>query len=196
VEQRQIIISPDAFTELSELLDLHRDMGAESFIKPFREFCERHGWNWFGLEPKRIFNFNAMQLVAAYGRGRYYDERLRQLQNGAFAFWVFKAEPECPDAHIAFNGLALRPDHGFWNRYFPPLGWRCGCYVVGTGSEAGIRRLGGDPDKRPPGWWSRIDPVTELPPGIEEPWGTPEAPSLLLLLAAMVDGHSPKPDFG
>lgn len=178
------------------MLEATRNEGAEKFVKPFRLFCEKHGWDWFEFEPKRLFDFNALQLAAAYGRACYSEDRLRQLREGNLAFWVFHAGADCPAEHIEFDGVALLSNHGFWARYFPPLGWSCGCYVVGAASERGVSRLGGDPRKKLPGWWCRINPKTELPFGVEEPWSAPGAPDLLFLLAAMVEGHSPQPDFG
>lgn len=196
MEKPEIAVTPQAVAELRALLDANRNHGTESFIWPFRALCERHGWDWFGLESKHLFNFNAMQLAAAYERGRYCEDRLRQLCESDFTSWTFRAGPDCPEKHQQLNGIVLPPAHTFWGRYYPPLGWECGCYVIGANSNAALRRMGGDPSKQLPEWWERIDPATELRPGIEEPWGSQGAPDPLLLLAAMIDGHSPKPDFG
>ena len=196
MEKRQINITAQSIDELQILLEECRNMGAGSFVKPFRAHCEKHQWDWFGLEPKKLFDYNARLLISAFGHSRYANERLGQLVEGNFAFWIFKAEPDCPDEHVSFDRISLPPDHGFWQRYMPPLGWECGCYVVGASSAAAVVRLNGDLDKPLPGWWSRIDPATELPAGVEEPWGMPDGPDLLLLLAAIIDGHAPQPDFG
>jgi len=72
--------------------------------------------------------------------------------------------------HLAWNGLALPPDHLFWTTHYPPNGWGCHCYVVGARSETGARRLGGDPDKRVDPDWSETDPKTGAPVGIDKGW--------------------------
>ena len=127
--------------------------GLEAFRKDFKEIVERHGWHgWTGEDSaagwawrtKVIYQTN---LNTAYAAGRY-----AQLLEGNFAFWVYKHSETAQNPrphHLAWNDMALPPEHEFWQTHYPPNGWGCGCYVVGTRSERGIRRLGGDPDKQP-----------------------------------------------
>lgn len=82
----------------------------------------------------------------------YSAQRYAQLLEGEFAFWVYRADVDCPAQHQELNGLALQSDHDFWRQYYPPLDDECGCYVVGARSEACIRRLGGDPERTIPEW--------------------------------------------
>jgi hypothetical protein len=86
--------------------------------------------------------------------------RYQQLADGQFAFWVWRStEPfYCPDRHIALDGIALPPDHLFWQRWRLPIHSDCRCYIVGARTEAGVRRVGGDPGKPLPDWWSSVDP--------------------------------------
>lgn len=196
MEHREIAVTGEAVAELRDLLEVNRFAGVEKFIKPFRAFCEKHDWEWFGLEPKRVFNFYAVQLASGYSGSRALGYRLKQLRNERYSVWIYHADPSCPDTHHRFDGLVLPPDHDFWTYYTPPLGWRCGCSISPADRPSQIARLRGDPAKQLPVGWDTVDPAAELHSGIEEAWGTQDGPDLLLLLAAIVDGHSPKPDFG
>lgn len=91
--------------------------------------------------------------------------RLRQLKDGRFPLWVYLAS-DCP-AHSHLHGVALPSDHVFWDSHFPPNGWFCNCRVKGTHSAAGVRRLGGNPDKPLPQEWNVLDLGTGLPEGID-----------------------------
>lgn len=80
-------------------------------------------------------------------------DRRRQLVEGGFRFWVFRHdEIGCEGRHADLDGLALDPADDFWARFFPPLDKDCGCYVVGARTLAGIKRLGGNPDRDKPDW--------------------------------------------
>ena len=82
----------------------------------------------------------------------YSLERKAQLLEGDFGYWVFRAEFDCPERHQELNGLALPPDHPFWQEYYPPLDDTCGCYVIGAHSERSAKTMGGDPTKPLPKW--------------------------------------------
>lgn len=45
------------------------------------------------------------------------------------------------ERHVPFEGIVLPVDHSFWLSYFPPLGFRCRCFVVQR-SRAQIARAG------------------------------------------------------
>jgi SPP1 gp7 family putative phage head morphogenesis protein len=188
MERSQIAITQQSLDALHALLDACANEGAETFIKRFRAHCERHGWVWFGLEPKQAFNRRAMAVF----RSRYSAGRLEQLREGRFGWWVFRADPRCPDAHQQLNGLAVPPDHEFWRYYVPPLGWECRCYLVGAHSSAALR-CSGDPDKPLPAWWNQPDPGTGLRPGVDRLWGGQEPPALLALLEAVFHGEGVPP---
>lgn len=96
---------------------------------------------------------------------RYAAERHRQLRAENSAFWVYRHDANgCEGRHEDLDGLALPPDHPFWQRHYPPLDDECGCYVVGASSPRGVLRIGGDPAKTVPDWveiakpslWSRM----------------------------------------
>ncbi len=83
----------------------------------------------------------------------YAKERLAQLRAEDWELWVYRHDGiGCEGQHEDLNGLALPPEHPFWERFYPPITGTCGCYVVGARSARGADRLGGDPDKPIPEW--------------------------------------------
>lgn len=193
--RKVISVSAESYAALLSLLDIYRNQGAESFAAPFRALCQRYEWDWFGLEPKKLFRFHAESLVIGYCRAEHARERIAQIREGPPKWWVLKCWDDCPMDQRGFNGLVLPPDHPFWRLFLPPHGWRCGCSVYPANSEAAAVRLGGDLDRALPEGWDFIERETGLPPGVEEPWGNLEPPSVDLLLVAIVEGHSPQPAF-
>lgn len=145
----------------------------ETFRKDWRAIVEKHGWHgWTGEGSKKgeawrtrvVFQTN-MAVSRAAGR-------LAQLRDGNFPLWVYlhggSREPR--PRHLAMHGIALPPDHPFWKKWYAPNGWGCTCWVAGARSPAGVRRLGGDPDKKLPDWWDQTDPKTGAPVGIDKGW--------------------------
>lgn len=52
--------------------------------------------------------------------------------------------PESPTSdHRAWEGITLPIDHPFWERWFPPLGFRCRCGVIQMSRSQLARRPGG-----------------------------------------------------
>lgn len=145
----------------------------EEFRKDFRQIVTKHGWHgWTGEgtakgEAWRTRVIYRTNLSTSYAAGR-----LAQLIAGKFKFWVYRhgGSQEPRVQHLAWNGVALEPDHPFWTSHAPPNGWGCSCYVVGARSEAGIRRLGGTPGKKLPEGWQAPDPRTGAPVGIDKGW--------------------------
>lgn len=147
--------------------------GLETFRKDWKAIVEKHGWHgWTGegtakgeaWRTRVVFQTN-MAVSRAAGR-------LAQLRDGNFPFWVYlhggSREPRLQ--HLAWNGIALPPDHPFWLTHYAPNGWGCSCRIRGARSAAGVRRLGGDPDKRLPETWNMADPKTGAPVGIDKGW--------------------------
>lgn len=150
------------------------DKSLDAFRKDFRAIVKRHGWHgWTGEGTKvgeawrtrTIYKTNAS---TSYAAGRY-----AQLVAGNFALWVYKhggsKDPRHEHLHV-FDGLCLPPDHPFWKIFYPPSDWGCSCYVVGASSARAARRLGGDPDKKLPEGWDRINPKTGVPNGAGRNW--------------------------
>lgn len=152
---------------------ISRGTTLEQFRKDFREIVQRrgwHGWTGEGSEKGEAWRTRVIyqtNLATSYAAGRR-----AQLVEGKFRFWVYRhSGAEHPRLHhLAWDGVALPPDHPFWQTHSPPNGWGCGCRIFGARSAAGIRRMGGDPDKQLPEGWGRLDDKTGAPPGIDQGW--------------------------
>lgn len=165
----------DLLTDLAAAVDqaIAEGQGIEAFRKNFREIVRRNGWTgWTGEgsvkgEAWRVGVIYRTNMFTSYAAGR-----LAQLRAGNFKYWVYRhggsLEPRLN--HLSWNGVALPPDHPFWATHYPPSDWGCSCYVVGANSEAGIRRVGGDPAKQLPANWQDRDPKTGAPIGIGKGW--------------------------
>ncbi|WP_126977455.1 PBECR3 domain-containing polyvalent protein [Frigidibacter oleivorans] len=147
--------------------------GLEAFRRDWKSIVEKRGWHgWTGegtakgeaWRTRVVFQTN-MSVSRAAGR-------LAQLRDGNFPIWVYlhggSREPRVH--HLALDGIALPSDHPFWLKWYAPNGWGCSCRIRGARSAAGVRRLGGDPDKKLPEFWDRIDPKTGAPVGIDKGW--------------------------
>ena len=145
----------------------------ETFRRDFRAIVERRGWHgWTGEgtakgEAWRMRVIYRTNLATSYAAGRH-----AQLVEGGYAFWVYfhggSLEPR--PQHLGWDGVALPPDHPVWATHYPPNGWGCSCYVSGARSPEGVRRVGGDPDKRLPEGWQAPTPKTGVPEGIDRGW--------------------------
>lgn len=147
--------------------------GIEDFRKDFREIVARNGWTgWTGEgsikgEAWRVNTIYRTNTYTSYAAGRF-----AQLKEGNFKYWVYRhgGSMEPRPQHLSWDGVALPPDHPFWATHYPPSDWGCSCYVVGTNTAAGVRRLGGYPGKALPANWQTIDPRTGAPVGIGKGW--------------------------
>lgn len=107
-------------------------------------------------------------IATSYAAGRR-----AQLVAGNFKYWVYRhggsLEPRLQ--HLAWDGIALPPDHPFWITHAPPNGWGCSCRIFGARNDAGIRRVGGLPGKELPSGWDAVDPRAGVQGGIDKGWG-------------------------
>jgi hypothetical protein len=168
-------LKADLLADLAAAVDKAISQGTslEVFRKDFRQIVARHGWTgWTGEgsakgEAWRTRVIYQTNLLTSYAAGRR-----AQLLAGNYKYWVYRhSGAEHPRLHhLALDGIALPPDHPFWAKFFPPNGWGCGCRVFGAHTEAGIRRVGGDPGKQLPPDWDRPDPRTGLPKGLQKGW--------------------------
>ena len=145
----------------------------DAFRKDFDAAVERHDWHgWTGEDTKTGRAWRTRTIYRTNASVSYSAGRRAQLEAGNFKYWVYRhgGSHEPRPEHLALDGIALPPDHPFWQAFFPPSDWGCSCYVVGARTAAGVRRLGGDPDKQLPDWWDKIDPRTGGPVGIGKGW--------------------------
>lgn len=143
----------------------------DAFRKDFDAAVDRHDWHgWTGEDTAGGRAWRTRTIYRANTSISYAAGRRAQLEAGNFAFWVYRhgGSLEPRPEHLALDGLALPPDHPFWDVFYPPSGWGCSCYVVGARSAGGVRRLGGDPDKRLPDDWRALAPGKTTPPGVDK----------------------------
>lgn len=180
----------DLIADLAKAVDKAVSTGTslEEFRRDFRQIVATHGWHgWTGEGTKKgeawrtrvIYRTN---MATTYAAGRY-----AQLKEGGFPLWVYRhGNSRHPrPQHLAWNGLVLPVDHPFWQTHYPPSAWGCSCYVNGARSEAGARRVGGDPAKTLPPEWNRIDPKTGAPVGIDKGWDYAPGGSVAPIVSAL-----------
>lgn len=167
----------DLLADLAAAVDraIAEGTGIEAFRKDFFAAVERHGWHgWTGESSEKgrawrtrvIYKTN---LLASYAAGRF-----AQLKEAGFRYWIYRHRDSVRyprPQHLAWDGLTLPADHPFWQAHFPPNGWLCHCYVVGTNNPERARRLGAKPEKKLPASWKKLDPKTGEPLGIDKGWG-------------------------
>ncbi|WP_353428755.1 phage head morphogenesis protein [Paracoccus denitrificans] len=148
----------DLLVDLASAVDKAVSQGTtlDQFRKDFREVVARHGWTgWTGEGSQKGEAWRTKVIYQTNMRTSFMSGRHAQLLAGNYKWWVYRhSGAEHPRLHhLALDGIALPPDHPFWKTHFPPNGWGCGCEVYGAHTLAGIRRVGGDPNKQlPPGW--------------------------------------------
>lgn len=180
----------DLLTDLAAAVDkaLAEGRGIEEFRRDFRSIVARNGWTgWTGEGSVRGEAWRVKTILSTNAYTSYSAGRRAQLMAGNFPWWVYRhgGSLEPRPQHLAWDGLALPPDHEFWVYYFGPSDWGCSCYVVGASTEAGIRRVGGDPQKRLSSDWKKIDPKTGTLPGIGKGWDYAPGASVSPLISAM-----------
>lgn len=119
----------------------------EDFRKDFDRIVAEHGWDYNGGREWRSRVIYETNLRTSYAAGR-----LAQL-NEAIAelpYWEYHhSGAEHPRLnHLSWDGLIIAADNPWWQQYYPPNGWGCGCYVTAH-SEAGLRDLGVTPSEAP-----------------------------------------------
>lgn len=145
----------------------------DAFRKDFAAAVARNDWHgWTGEDTKGGRAWRTRTIYRTNTYTSYSAGRLAQLREGNFAYWVYRhgGSQEPRPEHLSWDGIALPPDHPFWETHYPPSDWGCSCYVVGARNAAGVRRLGGDPDKALPDNWQQRDPRTGAPEGIGKGW--------------------------
>jgi SPP1 gp7 family putative phage head morphogenesis protein len=76
----------------------------------------------------RLDNIFQTNLGAAYQVGRY--KQMKEV-GGSRPYWQYRSQddPAVRPAHRDHDGKVFHMDHPFWDRWYPPNGFRCRCYV-------------------------------------------------------------------
>ena len=162
----------------------------ETFRAQFRSIVARHGWTgWAGEGTVKGEAWRVGVIYRTNMRTSYMAGRFAQLTAGNFRFWVYHhgGSREPRPEHLSWDGVALPPDHPFWLTHYPPSDWGCSCDASGTNSEAGVRRLGGNPAKELPDSWRAIDPATGAQVGIGRGWDYAPGARVVEVVQAMAE---------
>lgn len=179
----------DLLADLAAAVDKAVTQGTslEEFRADFRKIVAERGWHgWTGEGTAKGEAWRTRTIYRTNMATTYHAGRHAQLVAGNFAFWVYRhgnaREPRV--LHLAWNGIALPPSHPFWLTHYTPNGWGCTCYITGARTAAGVRRVGGDPDKPLPPGWDAINPKTGEQVGIDKGWGYAPGASVVDAVAA------------
>ena len=100
------------------------------------------------LTPWRLDNIYRTNLQSAYQAGRY-----RQMLENApnRPWWMYDAvnDSRTRPSHAAMDGKVYRFDHPIWDRWHPPVGYRCRCTLRAL-SDRDMKRTGKKESVEPP----------------------------------------------
>lgn len=180
----------DLLADLGAAVDkaISEGRGIEEFRRDFKSIVRRHGWTgWTGEGSVKGEAWRVKTILSTNSYTSYAAGRRAQLERVNYPFWVYRhgGSLEPRPEHLSWDGWAGPPSHPFWVTHYPPSDWSCSCYVVGARTAAGVRRMGGDPDKKLPVNWQRIDPKTGAPLGIGKGWDYAPGASVAPIVNAM-----------
>jgi hypothetical protein len=183
---------------------LERGTTLAEFRRDFDAIVEKHGWEHHGTPGWRAAIIYETNLSMAYAAGRY-AQMTEPATLAVFPYWQYQhnhAQRPRPQ-HVAWNGLTLRADDGWWGTHYPPNGWRCHCSVRVV-SERMLARAGKTgPDRAPPvdlrPWKNpKTGEIVQVPHGIDpgfgyNPGAAWKAPRLPAAEAVPVPRREPPP---
>ena len=140
----------------------------EVFRKDFDQIVSRYGWSYNGGRGWRTRVIYDTNLRTSYMAGRY--KQMTDPDVLAYRpFWRYRhGDSRRPrPQHLAWHGLVLAHDDGFWSSHYPPNGWGCKCSVEAISGRDLERLDKNGPDQAPP---IVIDPKTGAPEGIDKGW--------------------------
>ncbi|AGG89919.1 phage minor head protein [Rhodanobacter denitrificans] len=124
--------------------------GLEAFRHDFDQIVAKYGWAYNGGRNWRTRVIYETNLRTSYAAGRY--AQLQALK-AVRPYWRYRhsdAVQHPRPMHLAWNGLVLAADDGWWNTHYPPNGWGCQCTVEALNARD-LARLGKTgPDTAPP----------------------------------------------
>jgi hypothetical protein len=160
------------------------------FRARFADIVARNGWTGYtGSGTPAGIAWRTRVIYRTNAATSYAAGRLAQLQE--FPIWVYRhgGSQDPRPQHLAWDGLTLPANHPFWQTHSPPNGWGCSCYVVGASTEAGARRVGGNPQSELPEGWDRRASNGRLP-GIDAGWDYQPGASVVDEIASSVAGKT------
>ena len=125
--------------------DLHREFKAtiesqgteQDFADRVLPILQRKGWlagtgQNVARRVQLIYDTN-LRVARAAGQWQRYQRTARSLpylRAVTARDDRVRRPPHSDSDHTAFDGIVLPISHGFWARWFPPLGFRCRCSVI------------------------------------------------------------------
>ncbi|MGI6542959.1 MAG: phage minor head protein [Limnochordia bacterium] len=151
------ITSLGALQDLLDLLNraLEEGLTLQEFRSEANVLLEKRGYK--GLTPYRADNIFRTNLQTAYSVGRYQQmTRPEVIRNRPY--WQYDAvlDDRTRPTHRALHGKVFRADDPFWDKWYPPNGYRCRCQVISL-TEEQVRRMGLEVEERSPDWVERPD---------------------------------------
>jgi len=155
----------DVLVDIRKLVD--KAIAEGTPLKEFREGFEKTIENrWV---PKQNTGWRAKKILdtntdVAYSAGRYHQ--MKKMED-THPFWQYKhsgAVKYRPE-HKDLDGMVIRADDPWWDTYYPPNGWGCGCKVVAL-TEGQVARRGLAVTTDPP--TPEIDPHWAYAPGRQQ----------------------------
>ena len=116
--------------------------GLAAFRQDFDAIVKKYGWQHTGDAGWRARVIYETNMTTAFSAGRYAQLTAPGMR-AAFPYWQYNHTP-CANPrlqHLAWDGLVLSADDGFWDTCYPPNGWGCRCFVTAV-SAGGLGRMG------------------------------------------------------
>lgn len=119
------------------------------FQREFDQIVAAHGWDYKGSRNWRSRVIYDTNLFTSFASGRR-QQLLEMTDTHPYWMYVHSDAVKHPrPEHLALDGLVLRWDDPFWDKFFPPNGWGCQCSIRAL-TERQLRAMGKDgPDQAP-----------------------------------------------
>lgn len=113
------------FHQLKEVSDLLMD---GDVVKPFSKFWQdvqkiHKNYNQNYLQAEYIFATQSAQMASKWAEFERDGDRYNLQYRTAY-------DDRVRETHAALHNVTLPPSDPFWEKYYPPNGWRCRCTTV------------------------------------------------------------------
>lgn len=171
-KSKGFVINPDAYNKIASsvhahsftvahvaTMDILKDIRTEldnamksgitlaEFKKNLPGIMDRKGWTG-AKAPWRLDNIFRTNLASSYNTARY-SQQLEVAKSRPY--WCYNAilDQKTREAHRRMHGRVYRFDDPIWQKWYPPAGYRCRCYVR-TLSESQLKKVGLKVDTKAP----------------------------------------------
>lgn len=115
-----------AFKNHQSTLDIVRALfDDEGKIKPFYKFKK----DALAISDKYNKNWLEAEYNTAVGTARMASKWPEYVRRGGSLEFRTQRDERVRDEHRVLDGAIYPVDHSFWDTYYPPLAWRCRCFV-------------------------------------------------------------------